>query len=80
MMWQAAVGTEGELKYDKENEPYRDKRGAPVLYNAHPPSIRMQIFLATNLLGMSERQEETHGEEMPAITIVEVVRPCLPPG
>ena len=80
MMWQAAMGNEGEIRNDKEGHPHLDKRGAPVMFNAHAPSIRMQIFLATNLLGMSERQEETHGEEMPAITIVEVVRPCLPPG
>ena len=43
------------------------------------PSITMQIFLAKNILKMCDRQEVTNKDEMPAVTIVEIVRPCPRP-
>jgi hypothetical protein len=80
MIFDNAMGSDGEFRYDKEGEPYRDKRGVPVLFNARPPSNRMLELLALNLLGMSATKEPCHDQSLPAITVIEVVKTCLPPA
>ncbi len=55
LMWQSAQGTPPEILYDNNGVPVWDSKGRVVMSSGIEPNITMQIFLAKNMLGMSDK-------------------------